>query len=49
MHKTQIEIYPNLEAYACLSYDAMTTKAILQMNRKHIFRQHFWKNLFLNA
>ena len=26
MRKTQIEIYSNLEAYACLSYNAMTTK-----------------------
>ena len=31
MHRMQIEIYSNLEAYVCLSYDAMTTKAIFQM------------------
>ena len=35
MHKMQIEIYTNLEAYVCLSCDAMTTK--------QFFR---WKNIF---
>ena len=46
MRRTQIEIYSNLEAYVCLSYDAMTTKAIFQMKRKHIFRQYIWKTPF---
>ena len=45
MHRTQIEIYSNLE-YICLSNDAMTIKAIFQMKRKHIFRQHFRKTRF---
>ena len=46
MRKTQIEIYSNLEAYACLSYNAMTIKAIFQMKIKHIFRQRFRKTRF---
>ena len=41
MHRTQIEIYSNLEA----SF-VMTTKAIFQMKRKHIFRQKFRKTRF---
>ena len=41
MHKTQIEIYSNLEAYACLSYNAITIKAIFQM--KIIFVNVFGK------
>ena len=48
MHKMQIEIYSNLEAYACLSYYAVTTKAILQMKGKH-FLSTFLENPFLNA
>ena len=35
---TQIQIFSNLEAYVCVSYDAMTTKAIFQMERKHIVK-----------
>ena len=41
MHRTQIEIYSNLEA----SF-VMTTKAIFQMKRKHIFLQNFRKTHF---
>ena len=41
----QIEIYSNLEAYVCLSYDTMTTKTIFQMKRNPIFRQNFQKPL----
>ena len=46
MCKTQIEIYSNLEAYACLSYNAITIKAIFQMKIKHILRQRFRKTRF---
>ena len=38
----QIEIDLNLEAYVCLSCDALTTKAIFQMKRKHVFRDKDW-------
>ena len=48
MRRMQIEIYSNLEAYVCLSYDAMTTKAIFQMKRKH-FSSTFSENPFLTA
>ena len=44
MHRTQIEIYSNLEAYVC--HD---NKTIFQMKRKHIFSSKFSENPFLNA
>ena len=42
MRKTQIEIYSNLEAYACLSYNAMTIKAIFQMKIKLEKKKKKW-------
>ena len=45
----QTEVYSNLEAYVCLSYDDMTTKEIFQMKIKHVFLSKFSENLFLNA
>ena len=37
LHRTQIEIHSNLEAYVCLSYDALQQKQFFKWKKKNIF------------